>query len=141
MSVKIRLTRIGRHEDPIYRIVVADSHYARDGRCIEQIGHYNPKLGLEAITIKEDRALYWLGKGAQPSDTVRSMLSSKGIIAKHAAAKAPKAKKVAKVEKTETPAVEKKPAAKKPAAKATTAKATAAKKPATKKAPAKKEAE
>ena len=80
--VKIRLTRIGRHEDAIYRIVVADSHYTRDGRFIEQIGQYNPKLGKDSIVIDEEKALTWLGKGAMPSDTVKSLLSSKGIIKK-----------------------------------------------------------
>ena len=80
--VKIRLTRIGRHEDAIYRIVVADSHYTRDGRFIEQIGQYNQKLGKDSIVIDEEKALAWLGKGAMPSDTVKSLLSSKGIIKK-----------------------------------------------------------
>lgn len=80
--VKIRLTRIGRHEDAIYRIVVADSHYSRDGRFKDQIGQYNPKLGREAIVVDEEKALYWLSKGAMPSDTVKSILSSKGIIKK-----------------------------------------------------------
>ena len=80
--VKIRLTRIGRHEDPVYRIVVADSHYSRDGRFIDQIGQYNPKLGKENVVINEEKALHWLGKGAMPSDTVKALLSSKGIIKK-----------------------------------------------------------
>ena len=80
--VKIRLTRIGRHEDAIYRIVVADSHYTRDGRFIEQIGQYNPKLGKDSIVIDEEKAVTWLGNGAMPSDTVKSLLSSKGIIKK-----------------------------------------------------------
>ena len=80
--VKIRLTRIGRHEDPIYRIVVADSHFTRDGRYIDQISQYNPSLGKESLVIDEEKALHWLGKGAMPSDTVKSLLSSKGIIKK-----------------------------------------------------------
>lgn len=80
--VKIRLTRIGRHEDPIYRIVVADSHFTRDGRFIDQIGQYNPSKGKESLVIDEEKALAWLGKGAMPSDTVKSLLSSKGIIKK-----------------------------------------------------------
>lgn len=89
--VKIRLTRIGRHEDPIYRIVVADSHFTRDGRFIDQIGQYNPALGKDSVVIDEEKALHWLSKGAMPSDTVKSFLSSKGIIKKfHESKKASK---------------------------------------------------
>jgi len=87
MSVKIRLTRIGRHKDPFYRIVAADSHFTRDGRYIEQIGTYDPALGVAAAHIDEELALKWLNLGAQPSDSVRAMLSAKGIIAKFAEAK------------------------------------------------------
>ena len=93
MSVKIRLTRIGRHKDPFYRIVAADSHFTRDGRYIEQIGIYDPNKGTEAAEINEELALKWLDQGAQPSDTVRSMLSAKGIMAKHAAKKVKKGSK------------------------------------------------
>lgn len=82
MSVKLRLTKIGRHKDPIYRIVAADSRYARDGRIIEQIGYYDPAKGVEGAEINEELALKWLSNGATPSDTVRTMLSKKGIIAK-----------------------------------------------------------
>ena len=87
MSVKIRLTRIGRHKDPFYRIVAADSHFTRDGRYIEQIGIYDPALGTAAAKIDEELALKWLNLGAQPSESVRAMLSSKGIMAKYAEAK------------------------------------------------------
>ena len=87
MSVKIRLTRIGRHKDPFYRIVAADSHFTRDGRYIEQIGTYDPALGVEKAHIDEQLALKWLGLGAQPSDSVRVMLSAKGILAKYAESK------------------------------------------------------
>ncbi len=87
MAVKIRLTRIGRHNEPIYRIVAADSHYARDGRIIEQIGVYDPSKGEENAQIDEALALKWLSNGAQPSDSVRSMLSLKGIMAKYAESK------------------------------------------------------
>lgn len=87
MSVKIRLTRIGRHKDPIYRIVAADSRFARDGRYIEQIGLYNPNKGLEGAEINEELALKWLAAGATPSDSVRGMFTSKGLNAKAAAAK------------------------------------------------------
>ncbi len=82
MAVKIRLTRIGRHKDPIYRIVAADSRYARDGRIIEQVGTYDPKDVNNGAKINEELALKWLNNGAQPSDTVKALLSKQGIIAK-----------------------------------------------------------
>ena len=87
MAVKIRLTRIGRHKDPLYRIVAADSHYARDGRIIEQVGYYDPSKGIQNATIDEELALKWLGLGAIPSDTVKAIFNRKGINAKHASAK------------------------------------------------------
>ena len=88
MSVKIRLTRIGRHKDPYFRIVAADSHFARDGRIIEQIGTYDPSLDEEkGVNIDETLALKWLNCGAIPTDSVRGMLSRKGIIAKFAESK------------------------------------------------------
>ncbi len=87
MAVKIRLTKIGRHKDPFYRIVAADSRYARDGRYIEQIGHFDPDHGVENAVINEELALKWLEKGAQPSDTVRAIFARKGINAKHADSK------------------------------------------------------
>lgn len=83
--VKIRLTRTGRHFDPTYRIVVADSRYARDGRIIEQIGFYDP---IESIVrLDEEKALAWLEKGAQTTETTRAILSKQGILAKFAAIK------------------------------------------------------
>jgi len=96
MAVKIRLTRIGRHKDPFYRIVAADSRFPRDGRYIEQIGTFDPKLGENAVNLNEELALKWLGLGATPSDSVRTILSQRGIIAKHAEAKAKKNKKEGK---------------------------------------------
>ncbi len=87
MAVKIRLTRIGRHKDPFYRIVAADSHYARDGRYIEQIGTYDPKLGTAKAEINEELALKWLNNGALPSDSVRAMFAEKGLMAKYAEGK------------------------------------------------------
>jgi small subunit ribosomal protein S16 len=87
MAVKIRLARTGRHADPSYRIVAADSRYARDGRYVEQIGFYNPQKPANEATIDEAIALKWLGLGAQVSDTVRSLFKSKGIIAKFIASK------------------------------------------------------
>ena len=80
--VKIRLTRLGRHFNPSYRIVVADSHY---GRIIEQVGFYDPIRN--SIQLDEEKILSWLHKGAQPSDTVRSILSKNGIIKKFVADK------------------------------------------------------
>ncbi|MDD7315940.1 MAG: 30S ribosomal protein S16 [Bacillales bacterium] len=87
MSVKIRLTRVGRHKDAIYRIVVADSRFARDGRYIEQIGYYNPANGEESATINEELAIKWLNNGAKPSDSIRALFNRKGIMAKFAESK------------------------------------------------------
>ena len=115
MSVKIRLTRIGRHKDPFFRIVAADSRYARDGRYIEQIGYFDPDKGVENAVIDEELALKWLKMGATPSDTVKAMFSRKGLMAKYSAEKAPKAKKEKAAKK---PAAEKKAPAKKAAPKA-----------------------
>ena len=82
MAVKIRLTRIGRHKDPFFRIVAADSRYARDGRYIEQIGYFDPEKGVENAVIDEELALKWLDKGATPSDTVKAIFNRKGLNAK-----------------------------------------------------------
>jgi small subunit ribosomal protein S16 len=82
MAVCIRLTRVGRRKAPFYRIVVADERRARDGRCIEIIGHYQPLFTETKLEIKEERALHWLHCGAQPSDTVRSLMRKKGLMKK-----------------------------------------------------------
>ncbi len=82
MAVKIRLRRMGAKKDPFYRIVAADSHYARDGRFIEIIGHYNPTTEPAEVKIDEEIALKWLNVGAQPSDTVRNLFSKAGIMQK-----------------------------------------------------------
>lgn len=87
MSVKIRLTRMGSKKKPYYRINVADSRSPRDGRFIETVGTYNPLLAENKVTLKEDRVLDWLAKGAQPSDTVRSILSNEGVLKKFHEAK------------------------------------------------------
>ena len=79
MSVRLRLRRLGRKKKPFYRIVAADQRSPRDGRFIEVLGYYNPLEVPHKIELKEDRVLYWLDKGAQPSDTVRSLLRQKGI--------------------------------------------------------------
>ena len=83
MAVKIRLTRIGRHKDPFFRIVAADSRYARDGRYIEQIGYFDPNNGVENAVIDEELALKWLRLGAAPSETVKSIFSRKGLLEKY----------------------------------------------------------
>lgn len=76
--VKIRLMRVGKRKQPSYRVVVADSRSPRDGRIIEAIGHYQPRQDPSVVTIDEDRALYWLQRGAQPSDQVRQLLRITG---------------------------------------------------------------
>lgn len=76
--LRIRLSRIGKKRQPYYRIVVADVDAKRDGRIVERIGHYNPLSEPSAFTIEEDRALYWLSVGAQPSDAVRRLLEKQG---------------------------------------------------------------
>ncbi len=78
--VRIRLRRVGRKKQPVYRIVVADARSPRDGRFIETIGTYNPRLTEGGLAVKEDRASYWLDVGAQPSDTVRSLLRRAGVL-------------------------------------------------------------
>ncbi len=80
MAVKIRLKRMGAKQNPFYRIVVADSRYPRDGRVIETIGYYNPATTPADIKIDTVEALKWLGNGAQPSETVRNLLSEAGIL-------------------------------------------------------------
>ena len=82
MPVKIRLTRRGRKKAPFYHIVVADSRAPRDGRFIESIGKYNPITNPATIELDFDKALDWLLKGAQPTDTCRAILSYKGVMMK-----------------------------------------------------------
>ncbi|MBQ8578047.1 MAG: 30S ribosomal protein S16 [Clostridia bacterium] len=78
--VKMRLKRIGAKKAPAYRIVVADSRSPRDGRFIEQIGFYNPLTNPAEIKIDADKAKQWLANGAQPTETVRSLLKKSEII-------------------------------------------------------------
>lgn len=80
MAVKIRLRRTGRKRAPQYRIVVADSQSPRDGKFIEIVGQYAPRQGENALNLKGDRVNYWLDVGAQPTDTVRSLLRRAGIL-------------------------------------------------------------
>lgn len=80
MAVSIRLRRAGRKKVPMYRIVIADSRMPRDGKFIEVIGQYAPRTGDKAVTLDAERANYWLNNGAQPSDTVRSLLRKAGVL-------------------------------------------------------------
>jgi small subunit ribosomal protein S16 len=79
LSVKIRLTRVGSRNDPVWRVVVADQRSPRDGRFIEVLGHYNPQTEPSTIELDEARVRDWLAHGAQPSDTVKQLLKAKGI--------------------------------------------------------------
>ncbi|MDE6475540.1 MAG: 30S ribosomal protein S16 [Erysipelotrichaceae bacterium] len=80
MAVKLRLKRMGSKRRPFYRIVAADSRSPRDGRIIEAIGTYNPTTDPAQIRIDEELAVKWIKNGAQPSDTVRNILSKEGIM-------------------------------------------------------------
>lgn len=94
MSVKIRLTRVGKKKVPMYRVVVADERSPRDGRFIEILGQYQPLEEPSMVNFNEERALEWLSKGAQPTETVEKLLKISGIWEKHTATlSAPKAKK------------------------------------------------
>ncbi len=79
MATKIRLRRMGAKKKPFYRIVVADSRAPRDGRSIEEIGYYNPNVNPAEIKVDVEAAQKWLANGAQPSDTVRSLLKKAGV--------------------------------------------------------------
>jgi len=83
----IRLRRTGTTKRPYYRVVVTDSRAWRDGRFVEILGHYDPRKSPAVVKIDAERAQYWIGKGAQPSDTVRSLLKKQSEAAKATAAK------------------------------------------------------
>ena len=87
MAVKIRLNRMGAKKNPLYRIVVADSRAPRDGRFIEVLGNYDPSQNPAVVNVDEEKVLDWMGKGAQPTDTVKNLFSKKGLMAKFAEAK------------------------------------------------------
>ena len=87
MSVKIRMRRMGSKRKPFYRIVVADSRMPRDGRFIEEVGYYTPLTNSDEVKLEEDKIFEWLEKGAQPSDTVRSLLSKAGLMTRYHDAK------------------------------------------------------
>ena len=79
MSVRIRLTRVGSRNDPVWRVVATDQRSPRDGRFIEVLGHYNPQTEPSTIDLDEARVRDWLARGAQPSGTVKQLLKAKGI--------------------------------------------------------------
>jgi small subunit ribosomal protein S16 len=83
MAVRIRLTRVGATKQPTYRLVVADSRAARDGRAIDTIGHYNPRTDPVELVVDEAKAKDWMSKGAQPSDTVRRLFKQAGVLPTH----------------------------------------------------------
>ena len=90
MAVKLRLKRMGSKQKPFYRIVAADSKSPRDGKFIELVGTYNPVKGKEVVTVDEEKALKWLNNGAEPTDTVKSIFRSQGIMKKYAESKTKK---------------------------------------------------
>jgi small subunit ribosomal protein S16 len=110
MSVRIRLRRMGAKKRPFYRVVVADQRSPRDGRFIENIGKYHPLEDPSLIEIDEERALHWLSVGAQPSNTVRVLMTKIGIWEKYAAGKPEKPAKVRKTAKKDEKAPTKAPA-------------------------------
>ena len=84
MATMIRLKRMGAKKSPFYRIVVADSHYPRDGRFIEEVGYYNPTTEPAEVKVDEEKVMQWMAKGAKPTDTVKSLLTQQGIVKKFA---------------------------------------------------------
>jgi small subunit ribosomal protein S16 len=80
MAVRIRLARHGATKKPYYRIVVTDSENKRDGRFLENVGTYDPKVDPAKVILKPERVRYWLGKGATPTDTVKSLLRKEGVL-------------------------------------------------------------
>ncbi len=87
MAVKLRLQRFGSKKSPFYRVVASESTSPRDGRFIDIVGTYNPVANPAVVNIDEAKALSWLNNGAQPTDTVKALLSKEGIIAKFQASK------------------------------------------------------
>ena len=83
MAVKLRLRRMGKKKQPIYKIVAADARSPRDGKFLEALGLYNPLTKPHTVDVNEERILYWLSNGAQPTNTVKSLLREKGIILKN----------------------------------------------------------
>jgi len=102
--VKIRLMRVGKRKQPSYRVVVADSRSPRDGRIIESIGHYQPREDPSVISIDNDRALFWLQRGAQPSDQAKNLLRLSGAWSAFTGEEAPAAHTPASPAPKATPA-------------------------------------
>ena len=96
MAVKLRLKRMGAKQKPFYRIVASDSRSPRDGRFIETVGTYDPVKKDNNISVNEERVNYWLTNGAQPTDTVKSILSKSGVWANYKNSKVKKAEKTTK---------------------------------------------
>ncbi|MBD5143408.1 MAG: 30S ribosomal protein S16 [Oscillospiraceae bacterium] len=80
MAVKIRLRRMGAKKAPFYRIVVADSRFPRDGRSIDEIGYYDPTKEPSIVKVDAEKAKEWIGKGAQPTDIVKTLLKKEGVL-------------------------------------------------------------
>lgn len=80
MAVKIRLRRMGAKKAPFYRIVVADSRYPRNGRFIEEVGYYDPTKNPSVVKVDADKTKKWIANGAQPTDTVKTILKNEGIL-------------------------------------------------------------
>ena len=95
--VKIRLKRMGAHKKPFYRVVVADSRTARNGKFIEELGYYDPLKNPAEIKIDTEKAAKWLAEGAQPTDTVKALLEKAGVTSGKKAAKAAKTAKAEEV--------------------------------------------
>ena len=99
MAVKIRLTRLGDKKSPFYRVVVTDSRKARDGAYIENLGTYNPLTEPAQININEERAKYWIGVGAQPTETARNILVKSNVLTQKTTKSAPRSDKKKKESK------------------------------------------
>ena len=108
--VKIRLMRVGKVKQPSFRVVVADSRSPRDGRIIEAIGHYGPREEPSEISIDSERAVFWLARGAQPSNTVRKLLEISGAWAEFTGEAPPAPKKTAARKATAAASVKATPA-------------------------------
>ena len=93
MALKMRLTRMGDKRNPFYRIVVADSRISRDGKYVDQVGTFNPTLGENEVTLDNEKALTWIKNGAEPTDTVKALLTKNGVALPEKKAKKKPAKK------------------------------------------------
>lgn len=93
MALKMRLTRMGDKKSPFYRIVVADSRISRDGKYVDQVGTFNPTLGENEVTLDSEKALTWIKNGAEPTDTVKALLTKNGVALPEKKTKSKPAKK------------------------------------------------